>query len=274
MKLGIINGWSEDSFAYVAQKGLHAVEFCCNHNYDSMEVAGHVDEIRARMAKYDVIVGSIGRWGQRRIDENGNIIESALQHDKNLIDAASALGCPVFNTGCNAVEGKTFEENCKIAIDYFGKLLDYAKGKNVKIAVYNCSWENFVVNDPAWEIVLGALPELGLKYDTSHCLGRGGDYIKEMFKWGERIYHFHLKGSMYIDGRHYDDPPAGLDQVNWGEVMNLLYTKGYNGMISIEPHSGKWMGVRGQWGVDFTIKFITPYIMPEDYEWNGNPYMP
>lgn len=167
MKLGIINGWSEDSFAYVAQKGLHAVEFCCNHNYDSMEVAGHVDEIRERMAKYDVVVGSIGRWGQRRIDENGNIIESALQHDKNLIDAASALGCPLFNTGCNAVEGKSFEENCAIAIDYFGKLIDYAKGKNVKIAVYNCSWENFVVEDPAWEIVLGALPDLWLKYDTS-----------------------------------------------------------------------------------------------------------
>ncbi|MBO4931056.1 MAG: TIM barrel protein, partial [Clostridia bacterium] len=160
MKLGIINGWSEDSFAYVAQKGLHAVEFCCNHNYDSMEVAGHIDEIRERMEKYDVVVGSIGRWGQRRIDENGNIIESAFQHDKNLIDAASALGCPVFNTGCNAVEGKTFEENCKIAIDYFGKLIDYAKGKNVKIAVYNCSWENFVVEDPAWDIVLGALPDL------------------------------------------------------------------------------------------------------------------
>ena len=46
MKLGIINGWDEASFAYVAELGLHAVEFCCNHNYDSMEVAGHVDEIK------------------------------------------------------------------------------------------------------------------------------------------------------------------------------------------------------------------------------------
>ncbi|MGN1345689.1 MAG: sugar phosphate isomerase/epimerase family protein, partial [Eubacteriales bacterium] len=162
MKLGIINGWSEESFAYVAQKGLHAVEFCCNYNYDSMEVAGHTDEILEREKKYDVAVGAIGRWGQRRIDADGHVIESALQHDKNLIDASSVLGCPVFNAGCNAVEGKSFEENCKIAIDYFSRLLDYAKGKNVKIAVYNCDWENFVFNDSAWEIVLGALPELGL----------------------------------------------------------------------------------------------------------------
>lgn len=274
MYLGIINGWDESSFAYVAQKGLRGVEFCCNHNYDSMEVAGRVDEILALSRKYDVRVGAIGRWGQKRLDSEGAVIPEALQHDKNLIDAASALGCPVFNTGCNAVPGKTFEENCAAAVAYFQTLLDYAEGKNVKIAVYNCSWENFVVDDKAWSVVMPALPALGIKYDTSHCLGRSGDYLAEMEKWGERIYHFHVKGSLYVNGRHYDDPPAGLDQVNWGAVMNMLYTKGYNGMLSIEPHSGRWMGVRGQWGVDFTIRFITPYIMPENYEWNGNPYMP
>jgi hypothetical protein len=34
------------------------------------------------------------------------------------------------------------------------------------------------------------------------------------------------------------------------------------------------MGTRGQWGVEYTIKFITPLIMPEDYTYNGSPYMP
>lgn len=69
--------------------------------------------------------------------------------------------------------------------------------------------------------------------------------------------------------------PVGLDQTNWGAVMDVLYTVGYNGMLSIEPHSGYWMGVRGQWGVEFTINYIKPYIMPEDYTVDGNtPYMP
>lgn len=275
MKLGIINGWDEGSFKYVASLGLHAVEFCCNHNYDSMEVAGHTDEILSYSKKYDVAVGSIGRWGQKRIDDDGNVIESALQHDKNLIDAASRFGCPVFNCGCNYTDSKTYLENCEIAINYFKTLIDYAKDKNVKIAVYNCDWANFVYNDKAWSIIMPALPELGIKYDTSHCLGRRGDYLSEMKKWGKRIYHFHLKGSLYIDGLHYDDPPVGLDQTNWGAVMDVLYTVGYNGMLSIEPHSGYWMGVRGQWGVEFTINYIKPYIMPEDYTVDGNtPYMP
>ncbi len=267
MKLGIINGWDENSFNHVASLGLHAVEFCCNHNYDSMEIAGHVDEIKERMSKYDITVGAIGRWGQKRIDDNGEVIESALRHDKNLIDACSALGCPVFNCGVNYTQGKSFEEN-------FDTLIKYAESKNVKIAAFNCDWENFVVEPKVWEVVLGALPELGLKYDTSHCRCRRGSYLAEMRDWGHRIYHFHIKGTLYIDGEGYDDPPAGLDDVNWGGVMTMLYTKGYNGMLSIEPHSGKWKGDVSEWGVQFTINFIKPYIMPEDFKTDTKPYMP
>lgn len=274
MHLGIINGWSDGCLKAVHDKGLKWVEFCVNHNYDSAEVLAEKERIAESCRKYDVRVGSIGRWGMKRIDENGQIIPEALAHDKNCIDLASYLGCPVFNAGCNEVEGKSFMENCDIAVDYFSKLIEYGKERNVKIAAYNCDWENFVVCDPAWDVVLGRLPELGLKYDTSHCRSRQGDYLAEMKKWGDRIYHFHIKGTLYIDGDGYDDPPAGLDNVNWGAVMSMLYIHKYDGMLSIEPHSRNWQGKVGQWGVDFTIRFITPYIMPEDYECDDNPYMP
>ncbi len=275
MKLGIINGWSEDDFRYVKSKGLSCVEYCVNHKYDSDEFLKGAPKIRELSEKYGVAVGSIGRWGMDRLDENGNVMSESLQHDKNLIDAASMLGCPVYNCGINRAENIPLFKNYEIAIEYFNGLIEYAKGKNVKIAVYNCDWSNFVCTPEQWEVVLGALPLLGIKYDTSHCINRGDDYLKEMRDWGGRIYHFHLKGTMYVDGSHYDDPPAGLDQTAWGPVFNLLYTKGYNGMVSIEPHSGKWKGALGQWGIDFTIGFIRPYIMPEDYAVDGkNPYMP
>ena len=273
MKLGIIQDWTEDGFRYAASKGLQAVEYCVNGNYDTAEFASHVPELKTYIEKYGICVGSIGRWGFLRIDANGKIIPSALQDDKNLIDAASALCCPVFNCGCNYTEGLSFAENCRIAKEYFSLLLDYAEGKNVKIAVFNCDWGNFVVSPDTWRVILTDLPKLGIKYDTSHCIGRGGDYLKEMLDWGDRIYHFHVKGSSYIAGEHYDDPPAGLDDVKWGPVMNLLYTKGYDGMLSIEPHSDKWKGALGDWGVDFTIAFIRPYIMPETAAGNS-PYMP
>ena len=274
MKLGIINGWEEGNIKYVADKGLRAVEFCVNHNYNSAEFLGKAEAIKGYCEKYGVVVGSMGRWGQKRIDDNGEIIPEALQDDKNIIDAASIIGCPVFNTGVNYTESKSFYENCQIAIKYLSQLIEYAKEKNVKISVYNCSWENFVVEPKAWHPVLSALPELGIKYDASHCLSRGGDYLSEIMDWGERFYHFHLKGAVYINGEHYDDAPAGLDMIDWKSVMDLLYTKDYDGMLSIEPHSHFWTGKKGQWAIDYTINYFRPMIMPENYEYEDNPYMP
>ena len=275
MKLGIINGWSEDNFKYVRSKGLSCVEYCVNHNHDSAQFLADAPQIKALSEKYGVFIGSIGRWGMERLDENGGIIPQALQDDKNLIDAASLLGCPVYNCGINKAEGISLFKNYEIAISYFNDLIQYSKGKNVKIAIYNCDWSNFICTPEQWEVVLGAIPELGIKYDTSHCINRGDDYLKEMRDWGDRIYHFHLKGTMYVAGEYYDDPPAGLDDTKWSPVFNLLYTKGYNDMVSIEPHSGKWKGARGEWGIDFTINFIKPFIMPDDYAKSGDtPFMP
>lgn len=274
MKLGIINGWSEGCIKYVHDKGLEAVEFCVNYNYDSAEFLAQAEAIKGYSEKYGVAVGSTGRWGMTRIDDNGEIIPEALQDDKNIIEAASIIGCPVYNCGVNYVESKSFYENCNIAIDYLGKLIDFAKDKGVKIAVYNCRWENFVVEPKAWEVILSALPELGIKYDISHCIYHDGNYLAEMRDWGDRFYHFHLKGCVYFDNDVYDDAPAGLDSINWPAAMDILYTKDYNGMLSIEPHSQYWQGKKGQWGIDYTINYFKPFIMPENYEFNDNPYMP
>ncbi len=274
MKLGIINGWDEGNFKYVRDKGLEAVEFCVNGKYDADEFRSKAEAIKEYSEKYNVAVGSMGRWGMERIDEKGNIIESAMHSDKVLVDSASIIGCPVYNVGVNYIDDMSYYDNCQNAIKYLSALLDYAKGKNVKIATYNCDWSNFVYNDKAWSVIHTALPELGIKYDPSHCLNRGDDYLKELRDWGERVFHFHIKGTLYIDGERYDDAPAGLDSINWGGIMDVLYTKDYNGMLSIEPHSGYWQGKKGQWGIDFTIQYIRPYIMPDDYRFDESPYMP
>lgn len=265
MKLGMINGYEEECFAENKKLGLDAIEFCINYNQDSAAVLARADEIKGYSEKYGIAVTAIGRWGMIRVDEKGAIPE-ALQHDRNLIDLCEKLGCPVYNVGCNKVEQICFNDNCKLAIEYFAQLIEYGKAKGVKIAVYNCDWENFVYDDKAWDIVLGALPELGIKYDSSHSINRGGDYRDEIRRWAERFYHFHAKGLLHFNHDSYDDPPAGLDSISWPEVMSLLYINNYNATVSIEPHSGRWQGKKRQWGTQFTVNFLRPYIMPDDYE--------
>lgn len=280
MILSIINGWEEGHFKAVAAKGLHGIEFCANDKYDSAEILAKADEIKANSEKYNVKVVSIGRWGMTRLDESGAPVSKALEHDKNLILLASKVGCPVYNVGINPVQSLSHYENCTAAIKYLSELIDFAEDKNVKIAVYNCDWANFIYDEKSWSVVLGALPKLGIKYDPSHCLYRwgkrrgNGDYLKEIRDWGSRFYHFHIKGALYVEGEHYDDPPAGLDQIDWRSVMALLYSFNYAGALSIEPHSSKWKGAKGQWGVDFTVNYMSQFIMPDDYVCEEDPYMP
>ena len=49
-----------------------------------------------------------------RIDDNGEIIPEAFEADKNLIEAASIIGCPVYNCGVNEVEYSVFILNSRI----------------------------------------------------------------------------------------------------------------------------------------------------------------
>jgi sugar phosphate isomerase/epimerase len=100
------------------------------------------------------------------------------------------------------------------------------------------------------------LPELGIKYDPSHARYAGRDYLKESRDWGGRFHHVHIKGSIIIDGQRFDDPPAGLDQTDWGTFMAILYGQGYQGGLSIEPHSHVWHGELGDKGVQFTIDYM------------------
>lgn len=261
MKLGIIANPEEPSFAMAKEKKLSFLEFCINIGQDCNQFHGRIEELKAYIQKYGVDVGSIGRWGTDKIDSNGNIIEEELQNSYLLIDAAQQLGCKVFNTGVNYVKNLSYYQNITAAISFLQKLVDYGKEKNVKIATYNCRWNNYICTGEVWKLVHGHIQELGIKFDSSHCIYDGGNYLSEMKNWGNRFYHVHIKGSLRIDGERFDDPPAGLDSTDWGAFMGVLYGVKYDGLLSIEPHSNTWKDELGEKGVDFTIQYMSKYIL-------------
>lgn len=259
MQLGIIGtygAFNPADFDAAKARGLSFVEYCINIGCDWQAFAASADEINAAIARTGITVGSIGRWGTARITADGPIAEE-MEADKALIRTAAKVGCPVFVCGCNRVEDLSEFENCQLAIHYFQELLDLGKEVGVKIALYNCRWNNFVCCDPYWTLILGRLPDLGIKYDASHCINESdNDYLTEMRDWGRRFYHVHIKGTLKIGGQHVDDPPAGLDMINWNALMGMLYAVGYDGNLSIEPHSAVWQGELGEKGVDYTIRYI------------------
>ena len=261
MKLGIIADPVEQSFQMAQKKGLSFVEFCINIGQDCRQFSQRVEELEEYVKKYGVAVGSIGRWGSDKLDAGGTVIEEELQNNRCLIDAASRLGCKVFHTGVNFVEQLSYYENISRAMDYLQKLVEYGEQKGVRIAVYNCRWNNYICTPEQWKLVHGHLKQLGIKYDSSHCIYDGGDYLQEAKDWGSRFYHVHIKGALSIGGERFDDPPAGLDSTNWGAYFSELYAVRNNGLLSIEPHSRVWRKQLGEKGLDYTIQYLRPMIL-------------
>ncbi len=262
MTLGMIENWSETGFNNVAGLGLKAIEFCYDIGNEPSELLAITNDIRKWSANTGVKVGSVGRWGTDKLaKDNGAVLEDELRNNRMMIDICAEVGCPVFNTGINYVESLSFLDNCNAAVDYFGGLVEYGKSRNVRIATYNCHWNNFVRTPDVWKLIHGKLPDLGIKYDSSHTINSGsGDYLGEIVEWGNRIYHVHIKGTLNVNGKRVDDPPAGLDMINWRAQLGCLYAAKYEGMLSIEPHSSIWQGDLGNWGVRFTIDYITSML--------------
>lgn len=279
MKLGIISTWNEDGIKRVRDYGLENAEFCINEGNDGAKVLALADEVKGNLSKYGVSVGACGRWGSKRVDDDGKIIEQAMTHDKNLIEFCSKIGCPVYNCGVNAPANLGFSASCDVASEYLTELVKFGEERGVKIAVYNCIWENFIHSPHEWDIILDNVKNLGIKFDPSHSINHNNGkevYLSEMRDYADKFYHFHLKGVVYIDGKKYDEPPVGLDSVRWGNVFDILYTKNYDGLCSLEPHSPLWTVRKASWGVTFSINYLKQFFIPDDFVGrNGsNPYQP
>lgn len=261
MKLGIIAPYAPVDLSRATKRGLEYVEFCFNNNEEAKAFIANYDNIKAELDKTGIKLSSAGRWNSEPNKGAAGLDREIMDLQKATIDKAAALGASVFTCGCNYDESVSLYKNYCNAVEYFSEICEYAKAQGLKTAVYNCDWNNFVRCDRHWEVVLGEVKDLYLKYDCSHAYYHGDDYKEEIYKWGDRIAHMHLKGAVSANGKHVDDSPAGMDCIDWNFVLTSLYKVGYDGVLSIEPHSSTWRGELGEKGIDFTVNFFKDKLL-------------
>lgn len=236
------------------------MEICCNSQPEAEACVAATKDIKANIARSGIDVSSIGRWCHDVVVD-GKIEKTHLDSYFKLLDTAMEVGAKTFVCGCNYDKEISLYRNYQNAIEIFGKLIDHAKGAKIKVAVENCDWNNFVHSPRNWEIVLGELPDLWIKFDASHAYNRGDNYLEQLSDWGERVAHVHVKGTVHAGKRRVDDPPAGMDDIQWSSLFAILYARGYDGDLSIEPHSATWHGELGNAGVQFTADFIRKFLL-------------
>ena len=261
MRLGrIIDNFNADGLDEIKASGMEFVEFCCNFDNEVEALIASKERIKAESQRTGVAVSCVGRWNHA-VQEGGKIHPEKAERYLALLDTAVELGARTFVCGCNYDESISLFRNYENAISFLGALTEHAKEKNIKVAVQNCTWNNFIVSPEQWKIVLGELPELCIKFDASHAYNRGENYLEQLSDWGERVAHVHIKGTTHAGARRVDDPPAGMDDILWRPLFSVLYARRYDGDLSIEPHSATWKGKLGEAGVAFTRDFIRGFLL-------------
>ena len=260
MRLGrIVRGWTLEGFMEAKEQNLEFAELCCNNQEEAERLVGMKDELRYRMEKSGLDISCIGRWNHD-VQADGILIPERKKTYLDLLDASIELGAKTFVCGINYDESISLYRNYTNAINFFGEITDHADGK-IKVAIQNCNWNNFVVSPEHWKIVLGENPNLYIKFDASHTYNRNDDYLAELSDWCDRVAHVHIKGTVHAGSRAVDDPPAGMDDINWRSLFAILYSRGYDGDLSIEPHSAVWHGALGAAGVAFTRDYIRKFML-------------
>ena len=263
MKLGIIcSNPTKEAVAHVKELGLSCIEICNNNNEETLRTHENMADYIANVREAGLFFSSVGRWNSN-MNAGGHVNEEEFAIVSKTLEDAIAAGAPTFVCGCNYDDSVSLYRNYSAAIEIFGRLADKARGTGTSVAIYNCDWNNFVHDIETWKVVLGELPDVKIKFDASHSYHAGRDYLREMSDWADRFAHVHVKGAVKTGGRGVDDPPAGMDDLKWGAMFAALYSNGYDGCLSIEPHSAAWRfdSERGRAGVRYTIDFINKFLV-------------
>ena len=294
MKLGMIVGTTKEDFKRAKDLGLDFVELDLNYpkfwGRPMSEVTPKLNELQEAARETGIEVGAVGRWASWIIDDNGETIESEWNEVKAVIDFGAALGAKHYLCSVNYNNNLTYYGNITASIRVLRDIVAYAGEKGMTACIVNCMMGgNYIRTPEQWKIVLDEVPGLKIKYDPSHSFvhgGQNGAYMREGMEWGQHFGYVHIKGVIQLgdseEGTHwaiydllekhpelkdeagvlmgnkfnYDNPPAGIDSINWRGFFAALYQHDYDGYLSIEPHSATWQGEKGEKGIKYTIKYI------------------
>lgn len=300
MKLGMIVRPDRESLQKAKDFGLDFVELDLNYpkyfGKPMAEITPLLPELIKAKDEIGIEVGSVGRWASWIIDDNGHVIEDEWNEVKAVIDFGAALGAKHYLCSVNYNPNLTYYANITASIKVLRDIVAYAKEKDMVTCIVNCMMgHNYIRTPEQWKLVLDEVPGLMLKYDPSHSFVHGGEngaYLEEGMRWGDRFGYVHIKGVIQLgdseEAKHwalydeyygrpdmmekfgavrkadfniYDNPPAGIDSINWRAFFAALYQHDYDGYLSIEPHSMTWQGEKGDKGVKYTIKYIRDLML-------------
>lgn len=240
MQLGFLSDGNPDDVRFAAREGFDTLEVALFGDTPLFHEAGNY---YSALRTEGISLAAVSIFGQSYFDAGAG--QANLNRLRRVIDLTAMLGAPlvVFGTG-SAPPGDTEEAQVRVAVDTMRPLVDRAHSQGLKVAFYNCHWENVIDRPSAWEIALPLLPGVGVKFDPSHPIQARRDWKAELLASGPHLMHAHAKDVLEVGGKFVADPNPGLGDIRWESFFGILNHVGYDGAVCIEPHSSLYTGPR------------------------------
>lgn len=289
----------EEAVDFASENGLECLEVACwpNAGGAKRRYAGvcHIDAealtpekaayYNDYCAKKGVEISSLGYY-PNTLDPDLEKRKTYIDHIYALIDAAALIGCNMVTTFLGRVPDKNVEDNLEIVKEVWPPILDYAKGKGVRIAIENCpmwftkdEWpggQNLMTSPANWRKVFEILPydNFGINYDPSHFVWQQIDYIKPIYEFKDKIFHVHYKdiklfkdkladvGVMAYPLEYMSPKLPGLGDIDWGKYVSALTDIGYNGYSVIEVEDKAFEGTLddAKRAVKLSAKYLRNFV--------------
>jgi sugar phosphate isomerase/epimerase len=238
-------------------------ELLSSHGLDVFAISNHLVG-QAVCDRIDVRHRSIVPehvWGD---GEPEGVRDRAAEEMKVTARAAANLGVPVVNgfTGSSIwpllysfppVPDEMVDEGFRDFAARWNPILDVFDEAGVRFALEVHPTEiafDIVTAARALEAV-GGREAFGFNYDPSHLAYQGVDCVDFIHRFGDRIYHAHMKDVWWADGampsgvfgghlpfghrdRFWDFRSLGRGKVPFEEVIRALNRSGYRGPLSVE----------------------------------------
>ncbi|KAB8161266.1 TIM barrel protein [Streptomyces sp. 3MP-14] len=223
--------------AALRQLGWHAIEIRSVDGIGIAELPARAcADLAARLHEADLDVvcldSTLGNWGSHATDP--------LSADLATLDAlarrAEVLRCRWVRVMSYPGGGLPADRWRALVLERLTRLAERAERLGLTLLVENCSgWAGTSAERLAWLLDEIASPALGVLFDTGNGVPHGYDGLAMLERLLPRVRHVQVKDARHEGGRvHYTLPGRGEAQLP--AMLDLLWSAGYRGPLSIEPH--------------------------------------
>jgi len=266
---------------WAADHGLKAIEVSCwpklnDRDYSASDIdvvsltSEGASEINSYLKELGLTISSLAYY-DNNLSANMEQRDYVNSHLIKVIDAAKMLGVDTVGTFVGRNHTVSMQENFVQFEEVFGKIVNYAEQKGIKVMIENCpmvGWQisglpgTISFSPELWSEMFRRVPNknFGLNYDPSHMRFMLMDYISPVKEFKDRIFHVHAK-DVYLKenvleqtgiynkqlhntpGESFWKPVMpGRGDIDFEKLVAVLADIGYDGVVSIEHEDPDYEG--------------------------------